>query len=106
MTTHIIHLNPAPRGKTYAYWTEPATGREYLLACSRYPLLDAARELSDMGVARESDMIEATWLGTDHWALRSKVGVARELAVKEDDKVGPRFVKYTPSVLTKSLVDA
>jgi hypothetical protein len=83
-----IIISPPLRGTR---WRATWLGNE--LACSRTPLLSAARELQRRGV-RDDAVLAMRHAGSDIVAMRTTVGAAARLTVKE----GPtRFVVYDPS---------
>jgi hypothetical protein len=67
---------------------------ELVVKSSLTPFCDAARVLVERGVDTNS-WIVMRHQGSDVDALRSKVGIAAKLTVRED-RDAPRFVKYAP----------
>jgi hypothetical protein len=63
------------------------------LCISRQPLLDAARVLLTEGVDPATEIV-TRHIGAAFDAMRSTVGAAAKWTVREDDKVGPIFVRW------------
>jgi len=68
-------------------------GDQVLAASSRQPFLDAARCLIDLGHPPNS-ILTMRHAGSDGDALRSKIGAAARLMVREDARRGPELVPY------------
>ena len=60
---------------------------------SREPLLDACREFKRMGVHPRA-MACLFREGREDWDLRTTVGHGAGVTVREDEREGPRFVRY------------
>lgn len=85
-----IIISPPLRGDR---WRATWLGHE--LACSRTPLLSAARELQRRGV-RDTAEIGMRHAGSTIIAMRTTVGAAARLTVEESES-GPRFRAYRGS---------
>ena len=66
-----------------------------LICISHQPLLDGARLLAAEGID-PAIPIRMRHEGTAYDALRSTVGVAANLTVRETDTDGPRYVRWKP----------
>jgi len=66
-----------------------------VLCSTETPLLDAARVLLTSGKAGENDVIVMRHSGSDHDAMRAKVGVAAGLMRAEPDRGRIRIMKVT-----------
>lgn len=84
-----IIISPPLRGNR---WRATWLGNE--LACSRTPLLSAARKLQRRGV-RDDAVLAMRHAGSDVVAMRTTVGAAARLTVVERDHGnGPTFAPY------------
>jgi len=73
---------------------QASLGNEVIVASTREPLLAGARALLKMGAAPDS-VITTRHRGALGWALRSTVGAAARLTVREvSNRSGLRFVPY------------
>jgi hypothetical protein len=66
-----------------------------LLKSSRQPFLDGARALLAQGIDPETVLVMAR-KSTGAESLRARVGDAAKLTVREDDRIGPLFVRHEP----------
>jgi hypothetical protein len=66
-----------------------------LICTSETPLFDGARALLKTGKAAADDMLVMRHVGSEHDALRARVGVAAGLTIEETGH-GPRRRKYKP----------
>jgi len=64
-----------------------------LVASSREPLLDGARRLIELGHDPAAGVV-MRHAGGEIDALRSTIGAAAQLTVREDRKRGPKLVRY------------
>lgn len=85
MLTFTIVVRPVGRGKFEAYHGSD------LLCVSTEPLCEASRVLLSRGLANTRDTIEMYHESCATASLRSKVGKAARLTVKEDGRDGVRF---------------
>lgn len=75
-----------------------------LICTSETPLLDSARELLKRGLAHPEDWIVMRHVGSDHDALRAKVGMAAKLmkAERSADRLrlekAPDFLRIWPRI--------
>jgi hypothetical protein len=88
----LIYVEEIKRSGRYKAMLADGT---VLLKSSRQPFLDGARALLAQGIDPETVLVMAR-RGTGSESLRARVGDAAKLAVREDDRVGPRFVKWKP----------
>jgi hypothetical protein len=88
----IRHDHPHFTGEyTGRYWTR-CDGEEF---SARQPFFEAARKLLAKGVPPETEL--TMWRdGEATWSLKSTVGAAAKLTVREDEKRGPEFRLYEP----------
>jgi len=63
------------------------------LCISRQPLLDGASALLADGIDPETPIV-TRHAGDDFDAMRSTIGEAAKWTVQENEKVGPRFVRW------------
>lgn len=99
MLTFTIVVRPIGRGKFEAYHGST------LLCVSTEPLCESSRVLLSRGWANTRDTIEMYHEHCATASLRSKVGKAARLTVKEDGRDGTRFARidFKP---VRSTVDA
>jgi hypothetical protein len=94
MTIQTILITPARPGRFDA---RLAGSDQYLVEGSRTPFCDAARALLAAGLADPGDTLAMRHAGSEHDALRARVGVAAKLTVDETAGNGtPRFVRHRP----------
>jgi hypothetical protein len=68
--------------------------RGELICTSETPFLDGARELLKRGMAEPDDMLTMWHEGSEHWAIRARVGMAAKLVRREPKGKGRlRLVK-------------
>jgi hypothetical protein len=91
----IIHIAISPVSG-YPDHFEARLDGELLVASTRQPLLDGARQLLERGYAASAIVVmKDAKSGMER--LRSVVGVAAALTVKEKDRgSGPRFARWQP----------
>ena len=85
----VLICTPADRPGRY----QVHLGNHRLLASARDPLTEAARQLLDKGVTGNTPLI-LRHAGAGHDALRSTVGAAARLTVKDSQKGVPTFVPW------------
>jgi hypothetical protein len=73
-----------------------------LLCISRTPFLSAARVLLDEGVDPET-VLTSTREGSDTVSLRSTLGEAAKWTVLENERHGPKRVRYSPPPARRAL---
>jgi hypothetical protein len=83
-----IQLSEVGQGK----WQAVLDGE--VLVVSRQPFLDAARVLKAQGVSPLTPLVAIRPNGVV--SLRSTVGAASELTVRENDRGGPSFQSWKP----------
>jgi hypothetical protein len=72
---------------------EARLGDQVLGASSRQPFLDGARRLIEIGHDPAARLV-MRHAGSEIEALRSTIGAAARLTVREDEKRGPELVRY------------
>jgi hypothetical protein len=87
------HRSPTTGKRIHGKFEARLNGR--LLCISHQPLLDAARILAGEG-ADPATRITMRHEAAAYDALRSTVGVAAGLTVRETETDGPRFVRWKP----------
>ena len=89
MTTYTIAVEPSRSpGKVTATSSD---GHSFTTAM---PLLDGARHWQALGEPSSATIVTIWSSGPGHWALRSTIGHAAKLTVRETPS--PRFAKWTP----------
>jgi hypothetical protein len=93
MSAHVIEIVVSPLPGKPGYWLASLEGG--WVARSRTPFLDAARELRAQGWPDDTQ-IQMAHAGQPYAALRSTVGAAAGLTVRETMRDQPRIVPWRP----------
>jgi hypothetical protein len=59
-------------------------------------ILDRARYWQSLGAPSSATIVTIWSSGPGHWALRSTIGYAAKLTVREGNRYSPYFTKWTP----------
>ncbi len=85
----VLNIKPLGSGRFVGY----VCGKP-VVRSSRQPFLDAARAALARGTSADEKFVMVGMDGTER--LKSTVGAAAALSVRDDDKMQPHFVKWRP----------
>jgi hypothetical protein len=91
----VIMVSPRARkpDQEPGYYEAEFEGRP--LCTSTQPFLDGARKLLEMGYPPESEVV-MQHRGAAEWSLKSTVGFAAKLTIRENANIGPDFRPWKP----------
>jgi hypothetical protein len=93
--TMIVNRTPRKRGLFDPPYEARLLGEREPLAISETPFLDAARALLARGDDPQTEIVMGR-SSSDVGCLRSTIGAAAKLTVREDSRRRPMFVAYEP----------
>ena len=88
--TYTISIAPSAHGKV------TATSSDGHTCTTTTPLLDGARYWQGLGAPSSASICTIWSSGSGHWALRSTIGYAAGLRVKEGQHEPPHFAHWKP----------
>jgi hypothetical protein len=91
MPTYTIAIEPS---RSPGAVTATSSDGHRFIACE--PLLNGARYWQSLGAPSSATIVTIWSSGPGHWALRSTIGQAAKLTVREGKRDSPYFTKWTP----------